>query len=44
MFEFVEIEMFSSPSYVQTGTEMGFTPGGEPPLVPVPRPGASIRD
>ena len=22
----------------------GFTPGGEPPLVPVPHPGVSIRD
>jgi hypothetical protein len=27
-----------------TSTETGFTPGGEPPLVPVPHPGASIRD
>ena len=27
-----------------TGTETAFTPGGEPPLVPVPHPGASIRD
>jgi len=27
-----------------TGREQSFTPGGEPPLVPVPHPGASIRD
>ena len=27
-----------------TSTEPSFTPGGEPPLVPVPYPGASIRD
>ena len=27
-----------------TGREPSFTPGGEPPLVPVPHPGASIRD
>ena len=27
-----------------TGTKQSFTPGGEPPLVPVPHPGVSIRD
>ena len=27
-----------------TSTETAFTPGGKPPLVPVPHPGASIRD
>ena len=27
-----------------TSTEMGFTPGGEPSLVLVSHPGASIRD
>jgi len=27
-----------------TGREQSFTPGGGPPLVPVPHPGASIRD
>jgi len=27
-----------------TGREQSFTPGGESPLVPVPHPGASIRD
>ena len=27
-----------------TSTETAFTPGGEPPLVPVPHPGASIQD
>jgi len=27
-----------------TGREQSFTPGGEPPLVPVPHPGASIWD
>jgi len=29
---------------ILTSTETGFTPGGEPPLVPVPHPGASIQD
>jgi len=27
-----------------TGREQSFTPGGEPPLVPITHPGASIRD
>ena len=27
-----------------TGRQQSFTPGREPPLVPVPHPGASIRD
>ena len=29
---------------ISTGREQSFTPGGEPPLVPVPHPGVSIRD
>jgi len=30
--------------FPHTGTKQSFTPGGEPPLVPVPHPGVSIRD
>ena len=33
----------NAPIY-HTGREPSFTPGGEPPLVPVPHPGVSIRD
>ena len=34
----------STPEVASTGREPSFTPGGEPPLVLVPHPGASIRD
>jgi len=50
--ETVEEEDLASMPYLKavvketlsTGREQSFTPGGEPPLVPVPHPGASIRD
>ena len=43
VFNPVDTDSFASAS-LDTGTEPSFTPGGEPPLVPVPHPGASIRD
>ena len=39
-------KVLTNPSlkHTCTGRQQSFTPGGEPPLVPVPHPGASIRD